>query len=581
VPALIVGALLLFTTMLGRRDITTSHEARVVQTARQMAAVGWPWEDEAVVQVWPAELKRVHGSLELTPRTSGGRVIVNPWLVPVLNGQVRLHKPPLPYWCSAVMFRALGFSEFAARIVPAVLGAVATLLVYDLARRVLGQRSAPLAAAVWITSYFVLDEYRKAMADPYLAFFTLAAVWAWIAAADRPAPKSVLVFGMYISIALGVLAKGPVILVTILPAWVLARFVLRRRLRAPWGAHVGGIVIATIIALAWPAYVASRVPLAMEFWRYESIGELTDNLQKARPWWEYLGVIVYLPLPWMPMWIAGIAAAFLHGRRGFRSPRGRRRTFALAWFVLTVFLFSLANIKKPAYLLPVMPAQTLIVADALVLLVAFARRRGLGGAQRALAWMQFAIGLGFMSTIATLMWRSDQFNQSDRLTAGVAMAASLLVIVPLLLRKPRQWIIWQFAAYGIILATYSGIFTSGWDNPRSARTFARSLADYVASSEIPILLGTLPEDVSVYLPMGLPDGIGAAEVLIVLDDRKNRLQVTPQYLASRVYGAQVEAIERMRLTGGLDRGRRKCFRVRLNWGDLPVSHQKGLPLGPP
>ena len=65
---------------------------------------------------------------------------MNPWLTPVLNRAVRLQKPPLPYWCAAVLFKLFGFGEGWARLVPALLGAISTLMVYDIGRRTLGPR---------------------------------------------------------------------------------------------------------------------------------------------------------------------------------------------------------------------------------------------------------------------------------------------------------------------------------------------------------------------------------------------------------------------------------------------------------
>src|SRR5690349_20119425 len=45
---LLALALLVILPMVGARDVVTSHEARVLQTARQLAAVGWPWAAQPV-----------------------------------------------------------------------------------------------------------------------------------------------------------------------------------------------------------------------------------------------------------------------------------------------------------------------------------------------------------------------------------------------------------------------------------------------------------------------------------------------------------------------------------------------------
>src|SRR4051812_41106962 len=92
-----------FLLMLGKRDIATSHEARVALTARQMADAGWPW-DAKRIGVPTVTKVVIDGKTQLRPSPARNLMPVNPWLVPVMNGQIRLQKPPLPYWCAAVMF---------------------------------------------------------------------------------------------------------------------------------------------------------------------------------------------------------------------------------------------------------------------------------------------------------------------------------------------------------------------------------------------------------------------------------------------------------------------------------------------
>src|SRR5204863_3596305 len=169
------------------------------------------------------------------------------------------------------------------------------------------------------------------------------------------------------------LAKGPVILVTVAIALIALHLAQRRRV-GPWWAHLIGIAIFVTLVMPWPLYIIRHVPNAMDIWRYESVGEMTgENTEKARPWWMYIGNSFQLPLPWTPVWIGGFVVAFVHGRRGVRGRRGRRRMVAILWQVLTAVFFSILSVKKPAYLLPAMPAQTLIVADALLILLAFSR----------------------------------------------------------------------------------------------------------------------------------------------------------------------------------------------------------------
>jgi 4-amino-4-deoxy-L-arabinose transferase-like glycosyltransferase len=415
-----------FLAFLGRAEITGSHEARVAVTARTMADAGWPWAARAVDVPVPV-LGRVEGDLRLTPSPDGRVFHVNPWLVPVYDRQIRLQKPPLPYWCAAVLMKLIDDPEWAARLTPAALGALAALLLYDLGRRLFNRRVGLLAGLVWVSSHFVITEYRKAMADPYLAFFVLSAAWAWVAMAQRDPrrPRGDCVWLLacfYGSLALGFLAKGPVIVVhvglVIAAHWFTCR---RRPMQVRWWQHLIGILAVLLAVLPWPLYVMARVPQASAIWRYESVGELLDNTFNARPWYFYLPMLFQISLPWTPLWIYGMAHAF--------TRRRRRLWLAPIWYIATVAFFSLVHLKKNAYLLPMLPAQCLLVAQTVqMMLLVFRRLPGKARPLDGLALIQRGLGGAFGATVAGLiLW--DLVHA--RGGAGLATASSLAVALRL------------------------------------------------------------------------------------------------------------------------------------------------------
>jgi 4-amino-4-deoxy-L-arabinose transferase-like glycosyltransferase len=570
-------ASLVFFPLLGKKDIVTSHEARVAQTARQMAAVGWPWESSARIEVPVVGLVERDGDKRLAPLPREGKMTVNPWLVPVLNGHVRLQKPPLPYWCTAVVFRVLGIGEGWARLVPALIGAAMTLLVANLARMILGRRAVLPAALVWTTTFFVVDEFRKAMADPYLAFFALLAVWAW---ARRGRWSTTITF--YVALALGALAKGPVILVPVIPAIALLSFLLRRRRGGThWPAHVVGAVLFLAIAMSWPLYVIRHVPRALELWRYESIGEFADNVEKARPWWLYAATSFQLPLPWVPLWIAGWVLPFLPASaRGMRdtinSPRNRRRLFAMAWFAVVLAIFSFANVKKNAYLLPVMSAQTLIVADSLALMLAWSRRyRAVRGMPAVLTLAQAAIGMGFGAAMVVLCWRTDLHRLPGTAVAAAALLAS--VVAALSIRAARReaaarWLGVQSIAYALGIVAFVGFYQPDRENDRSPRPFARAVHRYVVESGVPLWRDQLPEEASFYLPLDVPttdesDVNASSRAIVLVDDNRrdiDRGKLKPDESFFRAYVGDVRIVAIRRLPLDAAFGRWKAYELTID-----------------
>src|SRR5262249_44289349 len=64
------------------------------------------------------------------------------WVVPYLQGEPYLDKPPLLYWLVMASYRLFGVHPWAARLVPALAVHGCVLLTYLLGRRNLGERPA-------------------------------------------------------------------------------------------------------------------------------------------------------------------------------------------------------------------------------------------------------------------------------------------------------------------------------------------------------------------------------------------------------------------------------------------------------
>jgi 4-amino-4-deoxy-L-arabinose transferase-like glycosyltransferase len=497
---------------------------------------------------------------------------VNPWLVPVLSGKVRLQKPPLPNWCAAALFRVFKFDEGWARLVPALMAAFATLLVYDLARVLMGRVAAWVAGLVWLGSYFVFDEYRKAMVDPYLAFFTLAAVWAWVRAAKvedggwrmedsgersrrTSSPSSILhplssCLLFYLSLALGFLSKGPVIFLHVAIALIAYHVCYRRRRRrAPWRVrhHLLGAGLMIAVAAPWYLYVLRTVPHAWDIFRYESLGEVTaDTKEDARPWFFYLLSVVQLSLPWAPLFVLGALLAFNRGR-GRR--KDRRPWFPLAWYAAVLVFFSFVTQKKNAYLLPALPAQTLLITQGVLLTLAAARRNRFRGPQAGLAWAQVGMGLAMAVLLAVLVagapdalaaGAGDEDDEGaaalsttgkwDTLGKGLAVGAVALAAAAapawwVVRRRPRAWVAGQAAAYALLIALFFNLHVGPRENRRSPAPVAREMLALLAEGGRTTRFERLPEQLAVYFPVNPDEAVPphsrfAKKVLAVVDDAR-------------------------------------------------------------
>jgi 4-amino-4-deoxy-L-arabinose transferase-like glycosyltransferase len=517
-----------------------------------------------------------------------------------------------------VLFKlAGGEREWLARLVPALLGALATPLVVGLARRLIGRRAAWVAALVWLSSYFVFDEYRKAMADPYLAFFTLLCAWAWVRGGERrdrhagrmdeqgrPSPSSVFrpfstILVVYSSLAFGFLAKGPLILPPV-AGFILAYHVCFRR-PVPRGvaSHLLGLLMFAAIALPWPAAVWRAVPDAGRLWVYESGGGVTDTIENERAWWFYVANLPLVAVPWTPALIVAIALPVLrqarrakpssttHGfpidadqtpagassdptshvrtnrTRGTVRPRRSRarHVFPIVWLMLVVIAFSLSSQKKNAYLLPVAPATALTVTQAILAVLARARLGRLKGWPGALLSVQLGLGLvgGALLVAAAVKSRSTLHPWSWTPWAAIAMAAAF---VPLLFpRCARRQIATVAAGYAVAVFVLINFFVTDQENARSPRRFAQAAGRIVGVPGANVFTPRLPPEAGYYLPLGLCYDPSAPEVFVIVDDRRRASEGGVAYFEARV-GRPVAGVERV-VDAVPDDPRWRLYRVRL------------------
>jgi 4-amino-4-deoxy-L-arabinose transferase-like glycosyltransferase len=170
-----------------------------------------------------------------------------------------------------------------------------------------------------------------------------------------------------VAIGVGVLSKGPVILLHLLPVAVLAPWWMTEHRPARWWRWYSGIgvsvVVGAAIALSWAilAALAGGPTYADAIFWGQTAGRMATSFAHRLPWWWYLPLLPLLLFPWLlwpPVWRA-LARVPAHGRdAGVR--------FCLAWMVPVFIGFSLISGKQPQYLLPLFAAFALLVSHNLL-----------------------------------------------------------------------------------------------------------------------------------------------------------------------------------------------------------------------
>ncbi|EYD74668.1 putative glycosyltransferase [Rubellimicrobium mesophilum DSM 19309] len=284
------------------------------------------------------------------------------WLVPHMNGDLYGHKPPLLFWLVDLVWAFAGVTELGARLVAPAFGLASLGLTWLLARRLWpGQRRrAGLAAMILVTTGAFLVYGSSTMFDTMLGTATLWGLLALMTLRRGGGRRSVLSLGA--AIALGVYAKGPVILVHLAPAALLMPLWAEPATRPGYGRWLRDLGLALLFALALVAlWLAPAVVLGGPDYREEvlwrqSAGRMVAAFAHERPFWFFLALLPLYAWPWG--WTpAGLSA--LAPRRLWADEPGRLLT---VWAATAFLAFSLISGKQPHYLVPELPALALLLS---------------------------------------------------------------------------------------------------------------------------------------------------------------------------------------------------------------------------
>ena len=338
---------------LGTSSIWDSNEAFYVQTPREMAE---------------------HGD----------------WIVPRFNGQPRLNKPPLSYWLVAAAYSLFGVSVFWERLILAFLAYASVWAVFLSGRILVSERSALLAAVLFATTFRFQILARRLLIDVLLLFCILAALTAFLYWWKRNRDSGLVLAALFLG--LGVLAKGPVIL---LPALILAVYTFltvppEQLRRAPW---VRSLLVFCLVSSSWYLLLGFTQgwDSVFDFLWKENLGRFTHvdfGPQRGLQYYPLVFLADYLP--WSILLLGALA-----GRWTSRQYPDRNLSTLLAlWLGAFLVFFSLSHNKQEYYILPVYPVASLWLA-------AYLDRETLPGWSR---WLICGVLLAVTTSLAVLAY---------------------------------------------------------------------------------------------------------------------------------------------------------------------------------
>lgn len=391
------------------------------------------------------------------------------WLVPHLEGRPYTHKPPLYLWLVAAL-RGLGLPWTVAGVLPSFAAAAALLLLFPrLGRRWgLDADESYLAAATLVACPLFATMALAARMDMLLAFalsVALAAAWSLLSG-ESDSPRWRWFF--WLSVAAGVMSKGPVTLALLALTLVLLAVVSREPL--PWRRlFAGGAWVAALgLLLAWfvPAALSQGRAWVEEILIRQSAGRMVKSFAHREPFYFHL---LTWPVTGFPASLLALGAALAFWRR---KEEPALRFWASAFLAILLF-FSAISGKLVVYLLPLVP-----VGAVLSVLALRRQSRWLLWAVSLVALVGVVLGLA----LATLpYWRNElPLSPALSLLLGGTFAALSAFAALLAFRGRLRQAFHVLVAAGLFFTlAVLPVATDALDARLSVRPIARRLAALV------------------------------------------------------------------------------------------------------
>lgn len=277
------------------------------------------------------------------------------FLVPLINGEPYHHKPPLLFWLFHLDWLIFGVNDLSIRFIPMLFGLGTLVIIYKLYLTLWKEDYEGATQSMLVSAGIVIFAFYNSliMFDVILGFFVLLGLYHIIKATEAPSRYHFIMIS--VAFGLGVLTKGPVILVHLLIFMLFAIYFMERKPSKGFYiklllSFVGGV----LIALAWaiPAGIAGGEVYRHAIFFGQTANRMVNSFAHQRPLWWYLMLLPLLLFPWSlyrPFYTAIKEMVFDSALK-----------VMIGWLFATLLIFSLISGKQVHYIMPEIAAFSLV-----------------------------------------------------------------------------------------------------------------------------------------------------------------------------------------------------------------------------
>lgn len=270
------------------------------------------------------------------------------WIIPSVNGEPVLTKPPLVYWITAPMYTFLPITPLTRRIPMVVFGFMLTLLIYQSAKLYYGKTTAFWAVFLFITSAPFIYFTKAANFDLPNAFFSLLTLYLY----NRGKSNHRFLYLASISLGLGILTRS---FLALIPVFVVGIDYFLSKKRLPLFVIIVSCILTLLIVLPWHllAFHLNSLTFIDHYLRFPLLYHATGRV---------LGDSVYTPLFYFFIFLlfpfTTLAILYFFSKIRSHLSSIDRQLFAYCIFI---FLFlSFSSTRHEWYIFPIYPVLSIL-----------------------------------------------------------------------------------------------------------------------------------------------------------------------------------------------------------------------------
>lgn len=304
-------------------------------------------------------------------------VELNSYLLPLNNYVPWLDKPILFFWMVAGSYKLLGINVFAGRLPAAISAILSGLAIYAGCRPMLARNVAALAAIIFMANPLCSIIGHVCLTDMTLCLFLSTSILFLFKGSRFNSMKDLLI--AYVSLALAVLNKGPIAIIlcglAFLP-YMLSKTTSSKNFIQQFLSLKPLVGIAIVLLFNLPWYIAASAATNGEFlhkffWE-QNFGRMMGTVNHQGPFWFYIPVFFAGLFPWCLLFLSAPGILKSAWKKRTNPTAGEWTVSAhktsdfirlcICWFAMVMLLFTAIKTKLPTYILPAIPAFSILTA---------------------------------------------------------------------------------------------------------------------------------------------------------------------------------------------------------------------------